>query len=161
MKKYGFCLLILLLAAGTSSAQSINAAAVDAILRDALKAWQVPGAAVAIVKGEQVLYLKGFGVKELGGTEPMTPDTLFPLASCTKAFTTTAMALMVDQGKMSWDDPVRKHLPYFRLADPLADANVTMRDIVCHRTGLSRHDALWFNSRGAARRSFARLDWCR
>ncbi len=146
MKTYGFCLLILLLAAGSGRTEPIDTAAVDAIVRDALKAWQVPGAAVAIVKGEQVLYLKGFGVKELGGTEPVTPDTLFPLASCTKAFTTTAMAMLVDEGKMNWDDPVRKHVPYFHLADPLADANVTLRDLVTHRTGLSGHDLLWYCS---------------
>ena len=54
----------------------------------------------------------------------MTPDTIFPLASCTKAFTTTAMAMLVDEGKMSWDDPVRKHVPYFHLSDPLADGPV-------------------------------------
>src|SRR5579871_3157892 len=116
MKTHGLCLSILLLAAGSGLAQPLDAPAVDAIMRDALKAWQVPGAAVAIVKGEEVLYLKGFGVKELGGTEPVTPDTLFPLASCTKAFTTTAMAMLVDEGKVGWDDPVRKHVPYFHLA---------------------------------------------
>lgn len=146
MKTPGLCLLFLLLATGPGRAQSINVATVDAIVRDALKAWHVPGAAVAIVKGEKVLYLKGFGVKELGGTEPVTPDTLFPLASCTKAFTTMAMAMLVDEGKMSWDDPVRKHVPYFHLADPLADANVTLRDLVTHRTGLSGHDLLWYCS---------------
>ncbi len=146
MKTHGLCLSILLLAAGSGLAQPLDAPAVDAIMRDALKAWQVPGAAVAIVKGEEVLYLKGFGVKELGGTEPVTPDTLFPLASCTKAFTTTAMAMLVDEGKVGWDDPVRKHVPYFHLADPLADANVTLRDLVTHRTGLSGHDLLWYRA---------------
>src|SRR5205823_4275030 len=65
--------------------------------------------------------------------------------SCTKAFAATAVALLVDDGKMSWDDPVRRHLPYFHLADPLADAQVTVRDLLCHRTGLSRHDALLFH----------------
>jgi CubicO group peptidase (beta-lactamase class C family) len=142
-------------------AAGIQPAALDRIIETTRKAWDVPGIAVAIVHGEDTVYIKGFGVKRAGSADAVTPDTRFAIGSCTKAFTTTAMALMVDQGKMSWDDPVRKHLPYFRLADPLADANVTMRDIVCHRTGLSRHDALWFNSRGAARRSFARLDWCR
>src|SRR5207253_1452120 len=58
----------------------------------------------------------------------------------------TAMAMLVDDGKMAWDDPVRKHLPFFRLSDPLADQNVTLRDLVCHRAGLSRHDPLWYGS---------------
>jgi len=117
-----------------------KAAAIDTILRDAMRFWKVPGAAAAIVHGNEVVYIKGFGVKELGGTEPVTPETLFPIASCTKAFTTTAMAILVDEGKMSWDDPVRKHVDYFHLADPLADAQATLRDLVTHRTGLSGHD---------------------
>jgi CubicO group peptidase (beta-lactamase class C family) len=123
-----------------------KAAAIDTILRDAMRFWKVPGAAAAIVHGNEVVYIKGFGVKELGGTEPVTPETLFPIASCTKAFTTTAMAILVDEGKMSWDDPVRKHVDYFHLADPLADAQATLRDLVTHRTGLSGHDLLWYRS---------------
>jgi CubicO group peptidase (beta-lactamase class C family) len=128
------------------SAPPVDAAAIDALLRDALKAWQVPGAAVAVVHGDEVVYLKGVGVKDLDTNQPVTPDTLFPIASCTKAFTTTAMALLVDEGKMSWDDPVRKHLEYFRLSDPLADANVTLRDLVTHRTGVAGHDFLWYRA---------------
>src|SRR2546421_520169 len=81
-----------------------------------------------------------------GRDERVTPDTLFAIGSTTKAVTTTAMAMLADDGKMAWDDPVRKHLPTFRLSDPLADQNVTVRDLVCHRTGLSRHDMLWYGS---------------
>ena len=76
----------------------------------------------------------------------MTPDTLFAVGSTTKAFTTAAMAMLVDEGKMAWDDPVRRHIEYFHLADPAADSMVTLRDLVCHRTGLARHDELWANS---------------
>jgi CubicO group peptidase (beta-lactamase class C family) len=126
--------------------QSIEAAAVDTIVQDAMKAWQVPGAAVIIVKGNQVLYAKGHGVREIGSDQPVTPDTLFAIASTTKAFTTTAIAMLADDGKLSWDDPVRKHVDFFRLADPLADRDVTLRDLVTHRTGLSRHDLLWLGS---------------
>jgi CubicO group peptidase (beta-lactamase class C family) len=127
-------------------AADIQPAALDRIIETARKAWDVPGVAVAIVHGEDTIYIKGFGVKRTGSADAVTPDTRFAIGSCTKAFTTTAMALLVDEGKMGWDDSVRKHLPYFRLSDPLADANVTMRDIVCHRTGLSRNDLLWYNS---------------
>src|SRR6202022_2094198 len=101
------------------------------------KGGEGPGAAVAIVHDDELVYLKGFGVRELGGHDAVTPDTVFPISSCTKAFTTTAMAMLVDEGKMDWDDPVRKHVDYFHLKDPLADANVTLRDLVTHRTGLS------------------------
>jgi CubicO group peptidase (beta-lactamase class C family) len=130
---------------------------VDAIVQDALKAWQVPGAAVGIVKDDQVVYLKGFGVKKLGANEPVTPDTLFAIASCTKAFTTTAMAMLVDEGKMGWDDPVRRHVDYFHLADPLADASVTLRDLVTHRTGLGDNGLLWYRSPWSRREVIRRI----
>jgi CubicO group peptidase (beta-lactamase class C family) len=127
-------------------ALAVEPRAVDAVVADALKAWHVPGVAVAIVSKGEVIYLKGHGVKELGKPDAVTPDTVFPIASCSKAFTTTAMAMLVDEGKMDWDDPVRKHLAYFHLADPLVDANVTLRDLICHRSGVRPHDMLWYRS---------------
>jgi CubicO group peptidase (beta-lactamase class C family) len=127
--------------AGTS-----DDAVVDAMVRDALRAWQVPGVVVGIVRNDQLIYLKGHGVKTWGKEDPLTPETLFPIASCTKAFTSTAMAMLVDEGKMSWDDAVRKHVPFFHLSDPLADADVTLRDLVSHRTGLGHNDLLWYRS---------------
>ncbi|MEO8034719.1 MAG: serine hydrolase [Acidobacteriota bacterium] len=120
-----------------------DSSAVDRIVNDAMKAWHVPGVAVAIVQNDRVVYVKGYGVRESGATLPVTPDTLFPIASTTKAFTTTAMAMLIDEKNMQWDDPVRKHLEYFHMADPCADSMVTLRDIVSHRTGFSRHDELW------------------
>jgi CubicO group peptidase (beta-lactamase class C family) len=131
---------------GSAPAPPLDRDAVDAVIRDALKSWDVPGAAVAIVRDDQVIYLRGHGVRETGRTEPVTPDTVFPIASCTKAFTTTAMAMLVDEGKMAWDDPPRKYVPYFCLSDPLVDANVTLRDLVTHRTGVRSHDLLWYRS---------------
>jgi CubicO group peptidase (beta-lactamase class C family) len=122
------------------------AAGIDAVVRDALKAWGVPGVAVAVVRDDQVVYLRGHGLREIGTDRPVTPDTVFPLASCTKGFTTTVMAMLVDDGKLRWDDPVRKHLDWFRLADPLADRDVTLRDLVTHRTGLRGHEMLWYRS---------------
>jgi CubicO group peptidase (beta-lactamase class C family) len=132
--------------ASAARGQSFDTTAVDAIVQDAMKAWQVPGAAVVIVKGDQVVYLKGHGIRELGGDKPVTPETLFAIASTSKAFTTTAIAMLADDGKLNWDDPVHKHLDFFRLSDPLADGNVTLRDLVTHRTGLSRHDLLWIGA---------------
>jgi CubicO group peptidase (beta-lactamase class C family) len=120
--------------------------AIDAIVNDALKAWNVPGLAMAIVHRGKV-YLKGCGLKELGTRLKVTPRTVFPLASCSKAFTTTAIAMLVDEGKLQWDEPARLHIPHFRLADPLADANVTLRDLVSMRTGVDGHDLLWYRSK--------------
>jgi CubicO group peptidase (beta-lactamase class C family) len=143
-------LLLVLLSAlampGPSRAAPVDEKAVDAIVNDALKSWQVPGAALAIVRGDEVVFLKGYGVRQHGGDQPVTPDTLFAIASCTKAFTAAAIGVLVDDGVASWDDPVRKHLPYFRLGDPLAGEQATLRDLLCHRTGLSRHDILWLGT---------------
>src|SRR4051794_19272853 len=141
-------LALLLLLAGTTPARAaeVNARAVDALMRKSLEAWDVPGVAVAIVRDGEVVYLKGHGLREVGGTEPVTPDTLFPIASCTKGFTTAALAILADEGKLDWDDPVRRHVPFFRLSDPLADREVRLRDLACHRTGLGGHDFLWYRS---------------
>ncbi len=137
---------LFLILAATAFAKDVDPRAVDRIVQDTMKAWKVPGAAVAIVQDDRVVYAKGFGVKELGKPDGVTPDTLFAIASNSKAFTTASMAILVDEKKMSWDDPVRKYVDYFHLDDPCADSLVTLRDIVSHRTGLSRHDELWDNS---------------
>jgi CubicO group peptidase (beta-lactamase class C family) len=141
------CLVAVLLGPlGAVAQQPVTSAAVDDVLKEAQRSWQAPGLAVAIVQNDRLVYVKGFGVKRLGKPETVSPDTVFPIASCSKAFTTLAMAMLVDEGKMSWDDPVRKHVPFFRLSDPLADANVTLRDLVCHRTGVGSHDLLWYRA---------------
>jgi len=137
---------VFLVLPGIASAAPPEPAALDALIQAARRAWSVPGVAVAIVRDGEVIYLKGHGHRSLGGREEVTPDTLFPLASCSKAFTTTALAMLVEEGKLRWDDPVRQHLPWFRLSDPLADRDVALRDLVCHRTGLAGHDLLWYHA---------------
>src|SRR5207248_5071690 len=94
------------------------------------------------------VYLKGFGVRKQDGDETVTPDTVFAIASCSKAFTSTLAAMLADEGKLAWDDKVRDHLPAFRLSDELADREVTVRDLLCHRTGMPRHDWLWSSGSG-------------
>ncbi|HET9052699.1 MAG TPA: serine hydrolase domain-containing protein, partial [Cyclobacteriaceae bacterium] len=120
----------------------------DAYFAKALKAWEVPGMSVAIVKDGKVIFSKGYGVKEAG--KPDAPDghTLYAIASNTKAFTTAAIAMMVNEGKLSWDDKVRKHLPYFELYDPYVSQEVTVRDLLCHRVGFETFsgDAIWYLS---------------
>jgi CubicO group peptidase (beta-lactamase class C family) len=119
---------------------------VDAAVSDALKAWEAPGLALAVVTRDRVLYVKGYGLCQAGGKARVTPNTVFALGSCSKPFTALLLAMLVDAGKLDWDDPVRRRLPYFRLADPLADANVTVRDLLCHRTGVDSHDLLWYRA---------------
>jgi CubicO group peptidase (beta-lactamase class C family) len=121
-------------------------AAAEKLAADARKAWDVPGLAVVVVRGDDTLLLKGFGVRELSKPAPVTPDTVFPLASCSKAFTTTLLAMLADDGAIGWDDPLRKHLPTFKLSDPNADALLTVRDLLCHRCGIAGHDLLWYRA---------------
>lgn len=133
--------IVALVLSATTFAQQLDFKAVDRLMNDTIQRWEVPGAAIAIVQNDRVVYVKGYGTKD--GTHPVTPDTLFQIASCSKAFTSTALAMLASDGKLSFDDPVRKHVPYFRMADMCADSQVTLRDIVSHRTGLPRRDELW------------------
>jgi CubicO group peptidase (beta-lactamase class C family) len=110
--------------------------------------WKVPGFAVAIVKDDKVVFAKGYGVRELGKPDAVDKDTLFAVASNTKAFTSAALATLVDEGKIAWDDPVTKYLPYFQLYDPLATREMTVRDLLSHRSGLATFggDLLWYET---------------
>lgn len=120
--------------------------AIEKILRPTRDFWHAPGIAAAVVRDDKLVYQSGVGVRELGSDKPVTADTLFAIGSCTKAFTATALALLVEEGKAKWDDPVRKHLPWFRLDDPLADRDVRLDDLLCHRIGLAAHDLLWYGA---------------
>jgi CubicO group peptidase (beta-lactamase class C family) len=140
---------IIAVSAGLASPSSLLAAdfdskALDALIEKAMKEMEVPGAAVVVVKDDTVVYLKGFGVREKGKPEKVTADTVFAIASCSKAFTTTLLAMLADDGKLKWDDKVRQHLDYFRISDELADRDVTIRDLLSHRTGMPRHDLIGF-----------------
>ena len=122
-----------------SPAFRLDRRAFDADVRDAMRRWRVPGAAVVVVQGGRVEYLAGHG-------PGVTPDTIFPIASCSKAFAVEAIARLVAEGRMGWDDPVRRHLAGFRLFDPDADSKVTLRDLLSHRTGVGSHDLLWYHA---------------
>ena len=137
---------LLMCISGAVRGADFRPAELDRIIENTRKAWNVPGVAVAIVHGDDIVYMKGFGVKRVGSTDPVTPDTLFAICSSTKAFTSAALGILVDERKVGWDDSVRKHLPYFKLSDPWVDANVTIRDLLCHRAGLANNgDLLWVN----------------
>ena len=151
-----FTLALWLGSAALSCAQNLEPA-VDQILQDSLKTWGVPGAAVVIVQNDKVRIVKGYGKRELGRPESVTPETVFPLGSCSKAFTTVVLAMLADEGKISWDDPVRKHLPEFHLYDRHADALVTIRDLVSHRTGVGSHDLLWYRASWSQEETVRRL----
>lgn len=108
----------------------------------------VPGCAVAVVADGRVVLCEGFGTRDLGRGLPVTPRTLFPIASSTKTFTAALCAALVDAGVLAWHRPVREYLPDFRMADPVATAELTVFDMLCHRSGLPRHDLLWYLADG-------------
>ncbi|MEZ4587767.1 MAG: serine hydrolase [Gemmatimonadales bacterium] len=142
-----FALLSLaLVSASTAAAQRPKdpLAGLDRYVEKALADWGVPGAAVAVVRGDSVLVAKGYGVRQKGGSEAVDAETIFAIGSNSKAFTTAALALLVDEGKLAWDDRVITHLPWFQLADPWITRELDIRDLVSHRTGVARHDALWY-----------------
>lgn len=120
----------------------------DHYFEKALKDWNVPGMSIAIVKDDQVVLAKGFGLKNIEKLEKVDENTLFPIASNTKSFTAAALAILVDEGKINWDDPVRKYLPWFELYDPYVSNAITIRDLLCHRSGLATFsgDLLWFGT---------------
>ena len=100
--------------------------------------WHVAGGAVSIVKDGEVLSSRGYGIKEIGKNDPVDADTIFGIGSNTKSFTAAGVALLVDEGKLDWDDPVIKHLPDFKLSDPWITEHITLRDMLSHRSGLGR-----------------------
>ena len=122
--------------AASPPALPISPSTIDATVARAMKAFQVPGMAVGIVKDGKLVYAKGYGVRELGKPAQVDADTLFQIGSNTKAFTTAALALLVDAGKIHWDDKVIDYLPQFRMQDPYVTREFTIRDLLTHRSGL-------------------------
>ena len=125
-------LIGLLVAAAVCPAQDY----VDRVVERARKEFDVPGIAVAIVKDGNVVLAKGYGVRKLGEPAPVTPHSLFRIASNTKAFTAAALAMLVDEGKLRWDDAVIQHMPGFQMYDPYVTRELTVRDLLVHRSGL-------------------------
>lgn len=119
--------------------------------------WKVPGIGIAVVKDGEVILAQGYGVRDREQGLPVTADTLFAIGSSSKAFTAASVALMVDDGKLEWDKPVRDYLPGFKLKDSFASERMSPRDLLCHRSGLPRHDLMWYNSTSTREQMFDRL----
>lgn len=126
---------------------------VRALLQDG----KVPGAAVIILKDGEVLLSQGFGKRNVAENLDVTPRTLFPIGSSGKAFTAAAIAMLVDEGKLAWEKPVRHYLPTFKLHDQLAGERLTVRDLLCHRCGLPRHEFFWYGSNFTRKEMVERL----
>jgi CubicO group peptidase (beta-lactamase class C family) len=116
----------------------------DGLIAGAMREWKVPGLTITVVDGDTVVHLQAYGTRDPGKGLPMTVDTHYRLASNTKAFTAMALGILVDEGKVAWDTPVRRYVPELRMYDPYATEHLTPRDLLCHRSGLPAHDgARW------------------
>ena len=118
----------------------------DAYVNQALATWKVPGAGIAIVRNDSVIYARGYGVREFGKAAPVTERTVFAIGSSSKAFTAAAVAMLVDEKKVSLDAKASQYLPGFQLADPYASRELTVRDLLSHRSGLARGELAWYGS---------------
>lgn len=152
LRQISLFILVLFHGSMFAAAESKPAVAVEQFedfVARAMAAYHVPGASIAIVKDGAVAYTKGFGYRDVEHQLPVTPETIFAIGSCTKAFTATALGILVDQGKLDWNAPIRTYLPDFAMYDKEATEQLSIRDCLCHRSGLARYDCLWnrFNSR--------------
>ena len=129
-----------------------SAKSLDSYFQKIHKDWDIPGISVGIIKDGKVVLSKGYGVLEKGKSTKADGASLYAIASNTKAFIATSMAMLVEAGKLNWDDPVKKHLPYFELYDDYATEHTTVRDLLCHRVGLGTFsgDAIWYKSNYSA-----------
>ena len=113
-------------------------------IEDGLKLWESPSISIGIIKDGNIIMCEGFGKRNV--KQNATEKTIYQLASCSKAFTSALVAIMVDQGKLSWDIPLIQYLPNVRFYDDYTTSNITLRDLLCHRSGLPRHEYAWYGT---------------
>lgn len=131
----------------------------DAYMEQTLKDWNTPGIGVGIVVNDKLVFAKGYGYRDLENKLPFTPTTLCPIASNSKLFTAVAAGMLVDEGKLTWDKPVRESVPTIRFYNDELNNNVTLRDMLSHRTGVTRHDSIWFKSPFTRAQLFEKLQY--
>src|SRR5579862_4240577 len=129
----------------------------DAFADQTLKDWKCVGMSVAVIQDGKMILSKGYGFRDQKSQKPVSAKTLFAIGSSTKSFTVTSLGALVDQGKLDWDKPVHDYLPDFRLMDQFATERMTPRDLVTHRSGLPRHDLMWYDSPFSRQELFSRL----
>lgn len=129
----------------------------DAYVRDAVAEWEAPGLAIAVVKDGEIVFVQGYGLRERGQPEAVDEHTRFAVGSTTKAMTAALVGMLVDEGKLGWDDPVQDHLPWFRVRDPWVSRELTVRDLLTHRAGLPNADQLWYGQDNDPREILGRM----
>lgn len=127
----------------TQPSEEISIEDFDVFVNEVLQSFNVPGVAIGMVLKDQIIFSQGYGYRKVDKQLPVTESMLFPIASCTKAFTSFLLAQLVDENKLAFDDPVVKYVPEFSLLDEDLANNVTIRDLLAHRTGVVRHDPIW------------------
>ena len=145
------------------SAQNINVEqklkGIDITINKMLRDWNVPGCGVGIVIKGKLVFAKGYGYRNLENKSPVTSNTLFQIASNTKLFTATAIGFLVEDGKLDWDKPIKKYVPTIEFYNDELNSSVTIRDMLSHRTGISRHDNIWYKSDFTRLQLFDRLKY--
>src|SRR5229473_2804203 len=153
--------LILLLALGCAHAQDADLSkkleGFDDYMAKVLKDWNGPGIGVGIVSGDKLVFAKGYGYRDYEKKLPFTAGTVCPIASNTKLFTAVAAGMLVEEGRLTWDRPVRESVPTIRFNNETLNNTVTLRDMLSHRTGITRHDTIWYKSDFTRRELFDRL----
>jgi CubicO group peptidase (beta-lactamase class C family) len=131
----------------------------DDYMSKVLKDWNGPGIGVGIVAGDKLVFAKGYGYRDYEKKLPFTPGTVCPIASNTKLFTAIAAGMLVEEGKLTWDQPVRESVPTIRFYNEQLNNTVTLRDMLSHRTGITRHDTIWYKSDFTRKELFDRLKY--
>jgi CubicO group peptidase (beta-lactamase class C family) len=134
-------------------------AGLDAYMEQLVKDWNAPGVAVGVVVKDKLVYAKGFGYRDYGKKLPMTAKTLIPIGSNTKLFTSVAAGLLVEEGKLGWDEPVRKFVPGIQFYNDDLNNTVSVRDMLAHRTGITRHDTIWYKADYNSKELYERLKY--
>jgi CubicO group peptidase (beta-lactamase class C family) len=132
---------------------------IDQTIEQILKDWNVPGCGIGIVVKDRLVFARGYGYRDLEKKLPVTPNTLFQIASNTKLFTATSVGFLVEEGKLDWDKPIKNYVPQIQFYNDELNANVTIRDMLSHRTGISRHDGIWYKSDFTRLELFDRLKY--
>jgi CubicO group peptidase (beta-lactamase class C family) len=131
----------------------------DAYMEQTLKDWNTPGVGVGIVVNDKLVFAKGYGYRDYEKKLPFTPKTMQPIASNSKLFTAVAAGMLVEEGKLTWDKPVRESVPVIQFYNDQLNNNVTLRDMLSHRTGVTRHDSIWFKSPFTRKELFEKLKY--
>jgi CubicO group peptidase (beta-lactamase class C family) len=131
----------------------------DSYMEKVLKDWNAPGVGVGIVVKDKLVFAKGYGYRDYGKKLPFTPTTLCQIASNTKLFTAVAAGMLVEEGKLTWDKPVREKVPAIEFYNDALNNNVTLRDMLSHRTGITRHDLIWYKADLSRKELFERIKY--